>query len=105
MKTLIRNVVPRAGTWIETGINIKINEVAVIVVPRAGTWIETCLRTHSVCSCPVVPRAGTWIETPLRSAGAFPELSFPVRERGLKPHLIPELLQRPVGRSPCGNVD
>ena len=45
-------VVPRAGTWIETG-KYRIEDVYVGVVPRAGTWIETGIRkeTETGTSC------------------------------------------------------
>ena len=33
------------------------------VVPRAGTWIETVKSTERRSRYTVVPRAGTWIET------------------------------------------
>ena len=34
------------------------------VVPLAGTWIETIQTIVSLCRLCVVPLAGTWIETP-----------------------------------------
>ena len=36
------NVVPRAGTWIETLLIIP-PHIVLVVVPRAGTWIETVI--------------------------------------------------------------
>ena len=33
------------------------------VVPRAGTWIETVVKVNGTVYSGVVPRAGTWIET------------------------------------------
>ena len=58
------------------------------VVPRAGTWIETGGERQQQHQSFVVPRAGTWIETPCFQA-FFRQLvaSFPVRERGLKQFL------------------
>ena len=82
-KSLFSIVVPRAGTWIETG---KI---------RSGrsTW-----NRRSPCGNvdwnPRTQSCKQWVHT-----------SFPVRERGLKPADVLRyrcLLHR---RSPCGNVD
>ena len=79
------NVVPRAGTWIETSIN-ESPFLFIPVVPRAGTWIETLFLAEMLVALYVVPRAGTWIETyPASHATSGRTRSFPVRERGLKP--------------------
>ena len=81
---MLKFVVPRAGTWIETirpiaGASaywsfpvrergLKQNSINrflknLIVVPRAGTWIETRIYSSLHIVKVVVPRAGTWIET------------------------------------------
>ena len=59
----------------------------ICVVPLAGTWIETCLDVRTVHSEKVVPLAGTWIETAVTfNCSPLRPSSFPSRERGLKPH-------------------
>ena len=75
-------VVPLAGTWIETA-RMTGHRHGKMVVPLAGTWIETANLHLSVGSVHVVPLAGTWIET----------LSVFTALRILS------------SRSPCGNVD
>ena len=40
------------------------------VVPLAGTWIETVKRCQTIFYAVVVPLAGTWIETELCSHSA-----------------------------------
>ena len=57
-----QEVVPYAGTWIETSINGR-RFIQLNVVPYAGTWIETLSPTKSEKCLFVVPYAGTWIET------------------------------------------
>ena len=75
------------------------------VVPLAGTWIETKILTVSpLCgeSFPLRER-GLKQDVP----AAIPRLlpSFPLRERGLKPgHLVIDSIDSDR-RSPCGNVD
>ena len=54
------------------------------VVPFAGTWIETVSPRGSPAACPVVPFAGTWIETEKVYMPRSASRSFPSRERGLK---------------------
>ena len=121
-----QEVVPRAGTWIETESTYNIDLFSA-VVPRAGTWIETRKLPCWMTQTRVVPRAGTWIETyaevtlntstipsfPVRerglklllpAPGSYQPESFPVRERGLKQRDVrPDDARR--RRSPCGNVD
>ena len=97
------------------------------VVPRAGTWIETVLLNFLRFISRVVPRAGTWIETGKFLHSLHLIMSFPVRERGLKPLAVSISIgdvivvpragtwietQEHLGsvlkhycRSPCGNVD
>ena len=58
----VAEVVPLAGTWIETVSTIS-HSVIVCVVPVAGTWIETAYGYEEGAVKDVVPLAGTWIET------------------------------------------
>ena len=106
MSTNLDNIIPRAGTWIETSRGDATLH-AYRVVPRAGTWIETTTGSGTLILTPsfpvrerglkpvflrdalpqvrVVPRAGTWIETVKnRTFHKIGIWSFPVRERGLK---------------------
>ena len=98
-----------------------------MVVPRAGTWIETHGALFKFFGNCVVPRAGTWIETSATASQKVIGLSFPVRERGLKPSINIATINRTMSfpvrerglkhiftipscsvqyrRSPCGNVD
>ena len=55
-------VVPLAGTWIETP-RIRYAPAQLSVVPLAGTWIETAFLPYNGIASIVVPLAGTWIET------------------------------------------
>ena len=55
-------VAPRAGAWIETGMNLSLILV-LLVAPRAGAWIETCVERGLAPPDRVAPRAGAWIET------------------------------------------
>ena len=60
----MRCVVPRKGTWIETGLTHHLMGMPCGVVPRKGTWIETSSeRPKFFSTVRVVPRKGTWIET------------------------------------------
>ncbi len=57
------------------------------VVPYAGTWIETLSTIPEDILEKVVPYAGTWIETLNLALNVYVRLlSFPTRERGLKPY-------------------
>ena len=99
----INNVVPRAGTWIETTVSELCGEPD-DVVPRAGTWIETpcwSCRNPTIESFPVRERG---LKPSLLCLSFFFSLSFPVRERGLKPCQTPHPTKS-QSRSPCGNVD
>ena len=58
------------------------------VVPLAGTWIETIDYLADDDNTDVVPLAGTWIETAVREPEESCGTSFPLRERGLKPSTI-----------------
>ncbi len=75
-------VVPRVGTWIETGVYPGKRERQT-VVPRVGTWIETLSESMFLNSYKVVPRVGTWIETMISIAWRMISAS----------------------RAPCGHVD
>ena len=83
MDEMIR-VVPLAGTWIETRISTY-GTWSDSVVPLAGTWIETYRRERFEHVGGVVPLAGTWIETEELPRIRSLLMSFPLRERGLKP--------------------
>ncbi len=83
-----KEVVPLAGTWIETFLRRRELEED-SVVPLAGTWIETTQLRPKRRTPSVVPLAGTWIETPCISSTTFTSpKSFPSRERGLKHCLL-----------------
>ena len=88
-------VVPLAGTWIET-LSLIILYALIGVVPLAGTWIETFGALASVVLMTVVPLAGTWIETREEKAAKLSNImSFPSRERGLKPSQHDYIRQAP----------
>ena len=54
-------VVPYAGTWIETPM-LYLQAPPGQVVPYAGTWIETPRLHSNYPGIAVVPYAGTWIK-------------------------------------------
>ena len=98
------NVVPLAGTWIETSFILRISS-SCVVVPLAGTWIETSPQKEEQEGNNVVPLAGTWIETSfLVYSPSSSTPSFPSRERGLKLFECHSCTGF-CSRSPRGNVD
>ena len=69
-------VAPRAGAWIETGMQ-ELTEVIEKVAPRAGAWIETSTEGGSYVIDTVAPRAGAWIETVSITTRCYASLSRP----------------------------
>ena len=59
-----------------------------MVTPRAGVWIEMLNVMFCDIVCRVTPRAGVWIEISEQSKKRQDTGSLPVRECGLKSHLI-----------------
>ena len=92
----------------ERGLKLKPKKLChnvVDVVPRAGTWIETCRDASAGSPAPVVPRAGTWIETDERKAFTMGNWVVPRAGTWIETYDTEYVYQRDGGRSPCGNVD
>ena len=97
-----RRVAPRAGAWIETGIERTVfwHDQS---PPARGRGLKLndagiCIEIH------VAPRAGAWIETIFAFQKRCKRMSPPARGRGLKLHSANEL-RRVRGRPPRGGVD